>query len=299
MTLLELIDAQQEEIDALDLRLVGRLRPLFAQARDELRSRLAELVIRNRGDRWTAAHVRATLVELEAVLGQSDSELRRLLQQGSNSAARQAVEQLAAQADAAVASFGGATRLDLGTAARMIEDDGTLLDRHAKYTDKWTADSLDRIKKELVVETLKKSSVEDVVTKLTSVEGPYENRRFAARRLVLTETSHARNAQTQQQLAAKQGDGRVRKKRLVNILDNRTAPDTIAIMREPGNQVKDWDEEFEDPYWGRKFLHPPNRPNDRARMVMYFDSPEERTKVERDRVKADKIGTQQALEKAQ
>lgn len=59
------------------------------------------------------------------------------------------------------------------------------------------------------------------------------------------------------------------KKRLVTPMDNRTAMDSLRIVAEPGNVVRPVNEPFNDPYNGRTFMHPPNRPNDRSRIVFW------------------------------
>ncbi len=152
----------------------------------------------------------------------------------------------------------------------MSEAGGTLLEqRYRAGASRWTARAIARAKAALAEELLKQSSIDDVVSRLTSRNGPVLASRWDALRLVRTEYVHRYNERAQRGMESAQADMDDLMKRLITPMDSRTAFDSLQIAALPGNIVRPVNEAFEDPVRGKPFLYPPNRPNDRSRIVFW------------------------------
>lgn len=91
----------------------------------------------------------------------------------------------------------------------------------------------------------------------------YVKRRYWAERIVRTENQHALNAGSLQAMNITRGtEFPDLQKKILAIMDNRTAPDSIAVH----GQVRKLEEMFVDGA-GRQYLHPPARPNDREHII--------------------------------
>ncbi len=91
----------------------------------------------------------------------------------------------------------------------------------------------------------------------------YVKRRYWAERIVRTENQHALNAGALQAMNVTRGtEFPDLQKKILAIMDNRTAPDSIAVH----GQVRKLEEMFVDGA-GRQYLHPPARPNDREHII--------------------------------
>ena len=82
-------------------------------------------------------------------------------------------------------------------------------------------------------------------------------------RIVRTEQSFIRGATTQAALEAEDYEDDPMLKKLVGVRDDRTGIDSILI----DGQTVPVNDPFVDFYHGKEFMHPPNRPNDRAQVV--------------------------------
>lgn len=97
----------------------------------------------------------------------------------------------------------------------------------------------------------------------TIPEGLFRRHRWWAMRIVRTETAYAQNAAGFEALhAARDHDFPDMQKKILAMMDNRTAPDSIAVH----GQIRDLDATFRDGA-GREYLHPPARPNDREVVI--------------------------------
>jgi hypothetical protein len=98
-------------------------------------------------------------------------------------------------------------------------------------------------------------------------EGLFRRYRSWAERIVRTESVFAYNGARHDGLRImQQEDFPDLKRKIVAILDNRTASDSIGV----NGQIRKLDEEFEDGL-GRRYLYPPGRPNDRETVIPWRD----------------------------
>lgn len=92
---------------------------------------------------------------------------------------------------------------------------------------------------------------------------------WQALRIIRTEGSYAYNAAHHSTLYAARESGIADlKKTCIATFDNRTSADSIPVHE----QIREIGEMFVDGY-GREYMHPPGRPNDREREVAYLPEP--------------------------
>ena len=285
MDLIRLLNRQQSEFHALGNDQLRRLKPIFEQAREELRAEIAALAGRGREDRFTAAQAKRMLAQAEAAVAVIRERLGETLVDGAVKADALAIKHLAEQDLIATQEFGEPPRLDLEGVERLTRDNSLLLERTQSATAPWSERAVAQVRSTLAVGMAKGSSYNDMVKKLTEPGGALEGKRWDAQRLVRTETTHQYNARTLEQMKQQRGALKARK-RLLNVLDSRTALDTLQIMAFKDNMVREVDEPFYDPSRNREFQYPPNRPNDRARIVMYYSTPREQAAIAAEQKKA-------------
>ena len=94
-------------------------------------------------------------------------------------------------------------------------------------------------------------------------EGLFRRYRYWAMRIIRTETAYAQNGAAYEALhAARDHDFPDMQKKILAMMDRRTYPDSIAVH----GQIRDLNDLFEDGA-GRRYLHPPARPNDREVVI--------------------------------
>lgn len=123
-------------------------------------------------------------------------------------------------------------------------------------------------------------------------EGLFQRHRYWAERIVRTEVAYAYNGASHATLQASVGAGLPLKKKILAHFDNRTAADSIAVH----GQVRDVDDLFQDGA-GRRYKHPPARPNDRETVIPWSEdwdeTPSTRPPTKRDERGAVKTATGQ------
>ncbi|MCC6546205.1 hypothetical protein IT570_03465 [Candidatus Sumerlaeota bacterium] len=296
MNLEQLLQRQTALLGNLELDQLRRLKPVFEEARDGLRDKLTKLHERNRGEAFSAVAMKRSLAQVEAALRDIQSKLGNIVTTGAVEADKLSLNHLLEQDVIASQQFGAAQSIDAEGIERLTRDNSLLLDRTSSLTQEWTTRAINQVRGILSVEMAQQTPISEVIAKLSAKDGPLEGRRSDAQRLVRTEIAHHYNERTFERMQAAEKTAKIKpRKRLVNVIDARTGLDSLAIIAEPGNLVKDVDEPFYDPKRGRWFQHPPNRPNDRARIVMFYDSEWEQKAVAAEQKKAE--GFRDAAEK--
>jgi hypothetical protein len=189
-----------------------------------------------------------------------------------------------------------ANRLDVPSTLRLATPDSTLLERNKGTLAGYCRDTVQAIKQKLALATIQKKTTEQVIDELTRPGGILDGERYRARRIVQTEMAHLYNKRIHEQIEARAANNPNVRKRLVNIIDSRTAPDTYAIIAYPNNLVRPVKEPFYDPTTGREFLYPPNRPNDRATIAIFFATPPEQQAVQQETQRAEEKAKELKLE---
>lgn len=159
---------------------------------------------------------------------------------------------------------GGAPRpLNLRAAAAAEEE--LLIERYQPSLATYGAKVADRIKTEVVRAVLARPGRESVVD---AVQDAIQGERYRAARIVRTETMNAYNAAHNAALMDARDSGQVPglKKSAIVTFDARTDADSLPLS----GQVRELEEDFVDGD-GRRYLHPPGRPNDREKEIPWLD----------------------------
>lgn len=93
-------------------------------------------------------------------------------------------------------------------------------------------------------------------------EGLFVRHRYWAERIVRTESMKSYNSARMEGLREQKRQWPDLQKKIIAILDDRTAPDSIAV----NGQIRNLDDEFVDGA-GRRYQFPPARPNDRETVI--------------------------------
>lgn len=153
--------------------------------------------------------------------------------------------------------------LDLRTASAL--DEGLVLQRIGPFCATFGEDMGERVR-ELIqtaqIARLDRSSVADILQRSVVAE------RYKAERIVRTEMAQAYNAAHQQTLYEARDSGQVPglKKSCVAVFDSRTALDSYPVH----GQVRELEAPFIDGE-GRRYQHPPGRPNDREKEIPWLE----------------------------
>ena len=224
---------------------------------------------------WTSAMAASTLVQLAQGVRELSTEQLALL--------RRALPKIAAQAQAGTASW--LRELDkhyLGTARPLRWDSLEWLrgysnplmrsrlriykDSFARYGASAVSDIEDAVAATVLEGTPWTEAREQV---MSIVRDKVEGRQWMVDRIVRTEASTVANATTMAALLEEDDDPEdPMLKKLVATFDAVTANDSRMLH----GQTRRLKELFTDVAGGRKFAHPPNRPNDRETVVGWRES---------------------------
>lgn len=167
--------------------------------------------------------------------------------------------------------------------------EASLMARHATSVDRYGQAMVREFEKRIRVGLLSGSSMDDMTAVLTGHGGPrgdvsmsatvtrqgvirlreeaipeglFRRYRYWAERLIRTETMAAYNGARLEGLRAMRQDFGDLKKKIVAVLDDRTAEDSLLV----NGQIRDVEDYFVDGA-GRHYLYPPARPNDRETVI--------------------------------
>lgn len=255
------LHAQQEAIKRLTPEHATRLRQIAKDVQDELERQLKALT----PGRFTTQQTRAVLAQVRAIvelLGAEygvriGSELERLAALAAAIGRDGLVKQIAAWAD----TFPGAVRpLSHADVAGDLLDPG-LLEFYDTSKATYGMDAIRRMRDALVKSSIASETVNQTAERLST---EMEMQDWRAERIVRTEAAFASQRRALED--AKAADLGLAKQ-LVAIHDDRTGEDSLFV----DGQVRPLDEPFVDNE-GRRYQHPPNRPNDREVIVFVPES---------------------------
>lgn len=271
----------------------GDLARVLVAAEADLRRRLAVLDVAGRGDSWTALDAAASMVMVRDVVGATLPKFRVLL--AANAEACRAV---GAQSTAALLAYferragrgveGGVVRplalREANAALRpVLASYATSVDRYGERMigifsqsiakGLLTGRSFDSMTEELVgkrgprgvVSLAAKVAPNGAVVRLREEEigeGLFVRHRGWAERIVRTEGMSALNGGALEEIVEQRQTFPDLMKKLVETFDKRTARDSYVAhgqVRAPGEYFTDGA--------GRRYLHPPGRPNDRGVVI--------------------------------
>jgi len=286
----KLLDLQQKRIASMrDKRSTSLLREAVTEARNALRKRIDALKL-SAGSPFTLYQHQQVVVQLDLVeralvrqLGGSLAEVRRMARDQSVHDAFDGLR--AASRSFRMAEFA----VPLPEVTRLVKGDSklrTVEERRIKQgTQKYGIATVQRIEQTLAQSLLMGEST-DAATRRVLALDTWADRYSSAERIARTEFSEAYNAgkRTAFDEAARQdpelwlmwhehargpqwaGPKDKAWPGMAAPLDDRVADDSLRLhgqLRRPGQL-------FVDPETGKRYAHPPNRPNDRATLIPVY-----------------------------
>lgn len=170
------------------------------------------------------------------------------------------------------------------TAVLSINED-FLIDRYQQSLSLYGVATSNALKVVLEDAQFSFEDKEDLIDRVATI---IDGQRWRAERIVRTETLNAYNSAFHQTLLSARDSGFASdvQKTCIVTLDARTAQDSMRLV----GQVRDLEEAFVDGQ-GRRYTHPPGRPNDREKEVPWFPEDSEVTEVNEDAQPVDKEDT--------
>ena len=279
-TVLRIVNLHRAQLAGLaEIRGVGRLRPLYEEARADLERKLRRAVRAGRGDTFGAHHLRLVLAQVaDACRAVQDDVYERLEDTGAV-AARLAPRQHLAALEALQEHFKGATPVLQAREAAVFQYGfgrgampASLLDRFRASSRLYGPETIRRVRDQLSLSMLQGEGVDDAVDRVAGTDGVFAAQRWRAERIVRTETAHAVGVSGQRALTQLAQAVPKLQKRLVATRDDREGEDS----KELDGQIVDVDQPF---VWVVKnaagvstgkvvrYMAPPNRPNDREVVI--------------------------------
>ena len=256
---------------------VRRIRGLYETARSELEEKLRRLVRAGRGESFTAHHLRQLLVQVQDAVGHFQKDMAvQMIEDGRRAGTLASRHLIKAVGDMEKQFTGLAPVLQTEQAAvfrgLMPQVDRSLLDRYQSSLRAYGAPVIRQVRDELATSVLLSEPLDQAVDRIVAKGGIFEQQRWRAERIARTETAYAYGVTKQKGMQEVQKrDFPDLQKKLIATFDSRTGKDS----KELHGQVQDIDKPF---IWkvrdskGRitktvKYMHPPNRPNDREVVV--------------------------------
>jgi len=264
----------------------------------DLRERLRRARVAGLGERFTGAQAELYLAQVQAAIPvvqrKVDRTRVRTSTQGATVGASAAVDLIS---DLEERFTGIAAPLRLRQAGRLVHVPDLMLGARARYVatslDRYGGAMIEDFEKIIRAGLITGSSTQDIIDALSGHGGPrgtvslaatvtptgvlrlreaeipeglFVRSRYWAERLVRTELAAAYNGAKLEGLRESSTEFPDMKKKILAVLDNRTAPDSLYVH----GQIRALDEEFEDGA-GRRYLYPPGRPNDRETIIPWRD----------------------------
>lgn len=215
---------------------------------------------------------------------ESFSELDALLRESIGAAYGLAPEHAANEINTWIEHHGGEPRpINLSAVAELETE--TLIERYESSLQTFGQAVADKVRASLsggIIMRQDRNGIVDAVAEAINGE------RWRAARIVRTETINAYNAAHNRALFEARDSGQVPelRKSAIATFDARTDQDSYPVH----GQVRDLEDEFVDGD-GRRYLHPPGRPNDREKEIPWLDdldpllieAPERREQLETER----------------
>lgn len=263
----EALRTTQAQLDRVRPRHVAALLEAARDIQRALERRLRQIG----GPSYTAVEVATVLSQVRAVIEVLGAEygvrVGDELERVGRLAAKVGRDGLVSQLAAWGPRYEGAVRriVDVTTAADVL--DPGLLEYYRTSRERYGMDAIGKMRGVLSRSALGGKTVSQTWQEMSEA---VEIQEWKAERIVRTEQSFAKHRRQKLDLEETYGEeaDEIWKKQLVATLDTRTGEDSIFV----NGQVRGLDEEFEDNQ-GRRYQHPPNRPNDRE--VVVFLMPED------------------------
>jgi hypothetical protein len=271
----------------VEKRGVKGLETLYKEARSDIYDRL--LRSGKASQKATPVQLRAMLGQVDAVLSKMGSDVETHLKDVGMLAAELGGEHAVKEYKLLEEHFRGTTPvLDLDKASvfrNMVEGvDSSLLRRYRLQSQSWSLNAISAMENRLSIGALSGKPLEDMIRDAMDAGGVLDEQRWKAERIVRTEMAHAHGAtkhEAMKRTSEELGDDSLQK-RLIETFDDRTGDDSFLIHGQtvPINKPFSYKRKKAGAWVKIEFMHPPNRPNDRA-VVIPWDPAWEETEEDR------------------
>lgn len=256
---------------------VKGLRKLYRDTQADLRKRL--LAAGGEGSTTaTATQLKAMIAQTEAALAILQRKLKKHLEDVSKTAttlgARHAVDEFL-QLEAMFTGTTPVLGLERAAIFRGLTGDthSSLLSRHQRSSAAWSLNVINEIEKALAVGAMAQKPIDQMVPDVMKALG--DAPRWRAERIVRTELAHAHGAAKHAAMTrtAKDLGETELKKRLIETFDDRTGDDSFLVHGQtvPVEKPFTWKHKVRGRWVVTPYMHPPNRPNDRAVVIPWRD----------------------------
>lgn len=257
---------------------VKGVKALYRRAETDLSSRLRRTNLAD--DKVGPTTMRAMQSQLDAVLGLAQKDMKDLLADSSKLASRLGARHGVDEFKTLAKNFKGTEPAIALDRAAIFEGlvsgvDSSLLRRHDRISGQWASRAIDQIEQKLAVGVLTGKPLSEVVDDVMKVGGISEKQRWVGERIARTEIAYAHGSAKHAALRELAEDEPELQKRVLEMVDDdRVGDDSLLIHGQtvPVSQPFTWKRKTKGGWVLEEFLHPPNRPNDRAVVIPWDPS---------------------------
>lgn len=277
----EIVDLHRRQLfGVIEVRGIGRLRPIYERSRVELEDKLRRLARSGRGQTFQAQHLRLVLAQVTDALSGLQQGLLEHIEDSGRQAGVLASRHLTNMVGTLEGRYGRMTPVIQAAQAAVIRGAypsvaPSLLDHFRSSARRYGPQALVAIKDGLAGSIVQGEGVDAAVDRVVGSDGLFEHQRWRAERIVRTELSHSYGVTNQRSMEVMRPAVPRLRKRLVATFDALTGDDSKDL----NGQTVDVDQPF---IWHVKnsrgvptgkvvrYMQPPNRPNDRECVIPWL-----------------------------
>ena len=252
------------------LALEDEAREEFMQAFQRVRRKLRDRLDSIPDTPMEIPHFRVMQAQIEQTIRVLQGDLQTVLIDGTRIVGNTAISQAAEEIARLQLRYERILQpIDFDRAAILSRSENLLLMQYQVSLETYGVAMIDEMRKILVDGLLSGEFTSRVSRQIAMLGGIFDRQAFRAERIVRTELNNAYN--THHLESYRQAQEEIfpdMKKKWLAMIDDRTGDDSIRLT----GQVRALDERFIDPGTGRSFLHPPERPNSRCRIIPWRDA---------------------------
>lgn len=266
----------------VEIRGVGRMKKLYADARGELEAKLRRLTRAGRGDTFSAQHLRMVLTQVSDTVATFQGELVHHMDATGRMAGNLAPKHLVSMVGKMEERFGEMTPVVQAAQAAVVRGAypsvaRTLLDKYRESAGFYGPETMRAIRTGLSHSIIQEETVDEAVGRVVETDGLFDSQRYRAERIVRTEMSYSYHVTNQRGLEQLAPAVPKMMKRLVATHDDRIGEDSVELDGQtvPVDQPFVWvvkDARGEPTGKVVRYMAPPNRPNDRETVIPWLES---------------------------
>ena len=193
----ELVDLHRRQLfGVIEIRGVGRMRKLYADARLELQDKLSAMVRAGRGETFGAQHLRLVLGQVASTVKDFEGELLDHMKQTGRMAGNLAPRHLTNMVGKMEEKFGRMTPVVQSAQAAVVRGAypgvaRTLLDKYQESARFYGPEAMNAIRTGLSHSIIQEETVDEAVGRVVDTDGLFAQQRYRADRIVRTEMAYS------------------------------------------------------------------------------------------------------------